>query len=250
MLLAIGFAQAETPRQIPAAPSLPVFVRDSDQRSLNVAPRTSTLGTARTIFANGCTGIATLDESRVASGILAVRINPSVFECGQPARILPFTPRTTGKLRVIMMLPDGSTESEVEMETVAAAHSTVNIDGMWYDPDTTGSGISFHHAAASDAVFGTWFLFAGAPAKGPKWYALQGMQWTAGGSLLVGMAYEVAAPTKPACAAGDDCPRLATSVLPVGSVGVSVLDANNLRVEAIDHYGRPAFVSFVKRLQF
>ena len=76
------------------------------------------------------------------------------------------------------------------------------------------------------------------------------MQWTAGGSLLVGTVYDVNATPHAACTAGDDCPRAAAGSRPAGSVGVTVLDANNLRVETIDHYGRQAFVSFVKRLQF
>lgn len=239
---------ADTPSQR-ATPSKPGFVRDTDQRSVVVAPRTSTPGTPRTIFANGCTGPAILDESGAATGRLVVNIFPNAFECGLPARIITYTPRTIGKLKVAMVLPDGRTESEAEMETVAVAHSTTNLDGMWYDPDTNGSGISFHHSTAGDTVFGTWFLFA-SPPGGAKWYSMQGMQWTAGGSLLVGTVYEVSATSQATCQAGDECPRVAASSRPVGAVGVTVLDANNLRVETIDHYGRQAFVSFVKRLQF
>jgi len=249
-MLAVTDVRADTPHRLPQSAAQSMFVRDTDERSLAVAPRTSTVGTARTIFANGCTGPATLDEGGATAGRLVVNVNPSAFDCGLPAKILTFTPRTIGKLRVIMVLPDGRAESEVEMETVAASHSTISLDGMWFDPDTNGSGISFHHAAASDVAFGTWFLFAGPPANATKWYSMQGMQWTAGGSLLAGTVYEVAAAARLSCTAGDDCPRLAAASLPVGSVGVTVLDANNLRIEAIDHYGRSAFVSFVKRLQF
>ena len=42
--------------------------------SIGVAPHVSTVGTARTLFANGCTGSVTLDESEVAiTGILILQ---------------------------------------------------------------------------------------------------------------------------------------------------------------------------------
>ena len=67
--------------------------------------------------------------------------------------------------------------------------------------------------------------------------------------MLVGIAYEGRTNNEnPACFAGDDCPRRAVELRAVGTVSVTVIDQNNLRVEALDQYGRTAFVSLLKRL--
>ena len=218
--------------------------------SIGVAPRTSAVGSPRTLFANGCTGPVTLDESEVATtGALVMRIVPQSLGCIEPTKTVTFIPRSISTQRVVMKLPDGSNVAEAIIETVAQAHSTVNLDGMWFEPTTNGSGISFHHSAGSDNTFGTWFLYGAANTFVTRWYSLQNMKWTQSGAVLVGLAYEATASGVPTCVVGDDCPRPA-AVRPVGSVTVSVIDESNVRVEAFDQYGRSAFVSQLKRLQF
>ena len=218
--------------------------------SIGVAPRTSALGSPRTLFANGCTGPVTLDESEVATtGALVMRIVPQSLGCIEPTRMVTYTPRSITTQRVVMKLPDGSIVAEALIETVALAPSSVNLDGMWFDPTSNGSGISFHHSVVSDNTFGTWFLYGTANTSVTRWYSLQNMKWTQSGAVLVGLAYEATASGVPTCVVGDDCPRPA-AVRPVGSVTVSVIDESNVRVEAFDQYGRSAFVSLLKRLQF
>jgi len=235
----------------PATTSVPRFTQAySDQTLLAVSPRTSTIGTPRTLFASGCTGNVVLDESAVGNGILVLRYTPAIAQCGQPPVTLSYTPRSVGRLRVLLQTGNGDTAAATEMETVTASHSLTNIDGMWYDPDTNGSGISFHHATGSDAVFGTWFMYGAQPTAGPRWFSLQNMQWQQGGVLLAGTAFQVSAQGRPACAAGDDCPRGASGSVPVGTVGFTLLDQNNARVEAFDWTGRSTFLSFLKRLSF
>lgn len=221
-----------------------------DQPSVTVAPRISTVGAPRTVFANGCTGPAVVDEAEVASGRLIVRINPTAFNCALSPGSLTYVPRTVGILTVRMISPDGRVVAETSMETAAAVRSTVNLDGMWFDPLTNGSGISFHHSSGPDSIFGNWFMYGAAPQGAPRWYSLQSMQWTSGGGVLVGTAYAAAAAAQPSCAAGDDCPRPAVLVGPAGSVSIAVIDSNSLRAEGIDRYGRVAFVSRLKRLEF
>ena len=215
--------------------------------SIGVAPRVSSVGAPRTLFANGCTGSVTLDESAVSTtGTLVLRSVPESIGCVESTRVLSYTPRNVGTLRVIMKMPDDSTAAEASLETVAGARSTVNLDGMWFDPATNGSGISFHHSAATDGVFGTWFMYG----SGTRWYSLQSMQWT-NARTLTGIAYEAKASNLQAlCAMGSECPRVATDLKPIGTVGVSVIDNDNLRIEAFDQYGRTAFISFLKRLAF
>ena len=215
--------------------------------SIVSAPRISTVGTARSIFVHGASGPVTFDESAIATtGTLVIRMTPAITGPLASPLMLTYTPRSIGTLRVSLRLSDGSA-AETQMETVAGARSTFNLDGMWFDPATNGSGISFHHAPASDVVFGTWFLYAAQP--NTRWYSLQSMQWMQGGTVLVGIAYEGRTNNvNPACLAGDDCPRPAVELRTVGTVSVTVIDQNNLRVEALDQYGRTAFVSLLKRL--
>lgn len=222
--------------------------------SIGVAPRISALGSPRSLLANGCTGPVSLDESAVAStGNLVMRMAPESIGCVERTVVLSYTPRSVGTLSVTMKKPDGTIVAEAQMETISAARSTVNLDGMWFDPATNGSGISFHHAAGNDVVFGTWFLYGSPtlqqPRPPPRWYSLQNLRWAQNGTLLVGIAYDGRANNvNPSCVSGDDCPRPAVELRTVGSVSVSVIDPNNLRIEAFDQYGRTAFVSLLKRL--
>lgn len=213
--------------------------------SASVAPRVSAVGAPRNIFINGCVGPGVIDDAAVATGTLVLRVTQYAIGCVQAPTILQYTPRNIGALRVVVMLSDGTVVAEAQMETVIGARATVNLDGMWFDAATDGSGISFHHSVSSDAVFGTWFLFGKR-----SWYSLQGMQWIQGGTTATGIAYEAAASPVATCVVGNDCPRAAANLMPVGSVVASVIDQNNLRVEAFDQYGRTAFVSSLKRLAF
>ena len=221
--------------------------------SINVVPRSSTLGTPRSIFVHGASGPVTFDESAIATtGTLVIRMTPETGGLLAVPQILTYTPRTLGNVRVMLKLLDGPA-AEAQMETVALARSTVNLDGMWFDPATNGSGVSFHHAASSDIVFGTWFLYGSPttqqPLPSPRWYSLQTMRWVQNGTQLVGIIYQGRAnDVNPSCISGDDCPRPAVELRVVGSVGVSVIDPNNLRIEAFDQYGRGAFVSSLQRL--
>lgn len=233
-----------------AASAFTTVLPDRFAFSIGVAPRVSTVGAPRSLFANGCTGSVTLDETAVATtGTLVMRSVPESVGCVERTVVVSYTPTSVGTLRVIMKIPDGSIVAEAPMETMARARSTVNLDGMWFDPATNGSGISFHHAVSTDTVFGTWFLYGASNTLVPRWYSLQNMQWTQGGTLLAGVAYEPAGSGSPLCVTGDDCPRPA-AIKQVGSVAISVIDQDNLRVESFDQYGRSAFVSSLKRLSF
>ena len=179
-------------------------------------------------------------------------MTPEIIGFLASPQILTYTPRTVGNLRVTLKLLDGTT-ADTQIETVALARSTVNLDGMWFDPATNGSGISFHHAVGSDVIFGTWFLYGSAttqqPLPSPRWYSLQNLRWVQGGTSLVGLVYDGRANNvNPSCVSGDDCPRPAVELRAVGSISISVIDSNNLRIEAVDQYGRSAFVSSLRRL--
>ena len=120
--------------------------------STNAVPRTSALGTPRSIFVHGASGSVTFDESAIATtGTLVIRMTPEIIGLLASPQILTYTSRTVGNLRVTLKLLDGTT-ADTQMETVPFGRSPVNLDGMWFDPATNGSGVSFHHAASSDVV--------------------------------------------------------------------------------------------------
>ncbi len=215
--------------------------------SIFVAPSIFSVAMPRSISVFGASGPVTIDESAIATtGTLVIRMTPEIIGLtAQPPQIITYTPQKAGALRVVLVLPDGTT-TEAPMQTVASARSTINLDGMWFDPATNGSGISFSHSANSDAVFGTWFMFGFLTSS---WYSLQSIRWMQDGTSLVGTAFEATASEPGTCPFNYYCPRPAT-LNPIGTVTVSVVDQNNLRVEAFDQYGRSAFVSLLKRLAF
>ena len=226
-----------------AAPAFSKARPDGLTFSILITPRIFTVGMPRSIAIYGASGPVAFDESAITTtGTLVIRMTPEIIGLLAQPQVVTYTPRNSGTLRVILRLADG-TSADAQMETVARGYSTVNLDGMWFDPATNGSGIAFNHSPGSDGVLGTWFMYGFG-----SWYSLQSMRWLEGGTSLVGIAYEATASAPGACV-GNYCPRPA-ALSPVGTVSVSVVDQNNLRVETFDQYGRPAFVSLLKRLAF
>ncbi len=152
---------------------------DRNVFSIVVSPRTFTPGTPRIISIFGATtsGPVTIDESALATtGTLILRVTPEFVGRTLEPMVVTYTPRSIGTLRVTLNLPDGSA-AEASIESIAAGgRSTVNLDGMWFDPTSNGSGISFHHSTATDGVFGTWFMYGRSLTFVPRWYSLQNMQ--------------------------------------------------------------------------
>lgn len=247
-LLAIsGHSSGQNTGSPPLPPSLSSLASAGPTYfSLGAIPRVSTVGTSRTVFASGCTGPLLFDTQFSTPSRVVLRINPGIAYCASPAATFTFSPAQAGVVQVRMLLPDQTIAATVEIESVSAARSQVNLDGMWFDPETNGSGISFYHAAASDSVFGTWFMFGSA--GGTRWYSLQSLKWIFDGKSLVGTVYQVNAPGKATCLAGDDCPRKAGPVAIAGSVALVVIDQNNLQIDAFSPFGQRVFSSRVRRL--
>ncbi|MBL8522394.1 MAG: hypothetical protein JNN20_01775 [Betaproteobacteria bacterium] len=222
---------------------------------INVVPRSAPAGTPRTIVVAGsCPNRFVLDES--VAGTLAVRLQPD-GTCPPgpiPTGSVSYTTNAVGTLRVVLQFPsDPAVVAETTMVTTAGSRSrsNFNMSGMWYDPATDGSGISFHHNSTTDSVFGTWFMYGltTAPRPGSRWFSLQGMQWVDNGSALEGLALEATARSAQ-CELARSCPRGADSIGYRGRVRVSLTDANNARIEAFDVFGTSVFVSNLKRLVF
>jgi hypothetical protein len=218
--------------------------------TLSVGPRTAALGASRILFVTACSGAPVIDESQLSSGRLIVRIAPSFIFCGAPELNVAYVPKSAGALKVQLVDEANNLLYEASMDTVAPSRSLLNVDGMWADPATNGSGVAVHHAAASDTAFGTWFLFDALPAGGTRWLSFQGTSWINGGRTLVGLAYEVGGNALVACPVGDDCPRPAANARPVGYLAMQPLEPGKAFIEAYDRYGRVAFTSRLDKLQF
>lgn len=86
--------------------------------------------------------------------------------------------------------------------------------GMWWKPEESGWGLALHQSAASDALFGAWFVY-GEDGQ-PEWFTLQGGQWTSA-TRWAGPVYRT---TGPFFAGPDYDPRLVL----VQAAGHAVLD--------------------------
>ena len=87
------------------------------------------------------------------------------------------------------------TPSEITIQTVPPTTPSVvskfDVNGMWFDAATNGSGIALHHRrSTTDRVFGTWFLFP-TSYNGSSWLSLQSATWQQDGSVLEGLLYVV-----------------------------------------------------------
>jgi hypothetical protein len=233
-----------------AALSKPLLIGIAgSQNAIGVLPAASVPGIQRVIVTQGCIGLGVIDESQLASGRLIVRAPAGLSFCGAGPQRTFYTPRGIGSVQVVLLDQEGVYLGESRIDTLLPAHSQVNINGMWFDPETNGSGISFHHSQTSDGVFGTWFLFSAGGNGGPRWLSLQSVRWMNAGITATGLAVD-ARPTGAACATGDDCPRAAGSPVVQGSISLQVIDANNLFIQGHDSLGRLAFTSYLRRLAF
>lgn len=219
---------------------------------VTVVPKSAPIGTPRTIIvAGGCPAALKRDES--TAGVLKLRVIDFTCPLGLvPTAFLPYTAQTEGALAVKLYFYDGNdVASETSMTTTAGArpHSSTDISGMWYDPATSGSGISFHHNPASDAVFGTWFMFgtAGNSSFRSRWFSLQAMQWVSS-NVLEGIALESAS-TSTTCLASNSCPLIAGKPGARGIVRFTLTGGNEAKIEAFDLFGVELFTSNLTRIR-
>ena len=149
-------------------------------------------------FVPGCPGVdLSVDTSSMDStGLVAIRakrrtgiICPSVPMSPVYARFeFEFTPTKEGALTIHS--DAGGLDFTIQTVSDAMA-SKFDVNGMWFDTSTNGSGIALHHSRGkSDVAFGTWFLFSNTTGA-PRWYTLQTTYWAQDGSALEGLLYTV-----------------------------------------------------------
>lgn len=154
------------------------------------------------------------------------------------------TPGMAGVVKISYSDASG-TALETTMTTTPVGNATprFDINGMWYDTASDGSGISMHQAANNgSATLGTWFMFDKQGAT--RWYSLQASSWIAA-DTLEGVFIEASAP----CAAGMACPAKADVLTPTYIFRIVFQSATVATAEVHGAGGALLFKSDLRRLQ-
>ncbi len=256
-LLTMPLAHAQNTSAPPA--NAPIFV---------VTPFSAPALTPRNIVVSGqwpdsCAPVAATFDTLLAtdfSMIVLRLIQPQTLApCAQvrtPYRFeLAYTPQQTGILRVLITSAAGrpATESRIVTTPADVTRSAGNISGVWFDPTTNGSGVTFVHGYInSDVVFVTWYLY---DANGnPRWLSMQNSVWREGGTVLEADLLQTQA-LAPECAPLRACPAVSGPARTIGRVKVTFVGIGigsdvgaQGKIEAVGIDGVPLFSSNLIRL--
>jgi hypothetical protein len=227
--------------------------------SLDVSPVVAAPGVPRTLtirFVAGCNlGAAVVGQPNPRNRTVSVRLNLShAMQCDALMLLtatVQVTPDAEGDLRVLVVTSDGTLFGETIIRTRAPAsnRSQVDLTGMWYDPSTVGSGLTFMHASTgSDQVFGTWYLYDNQ--GNPRWFTIQGVQWTAGGTVATGTLYETGANSVVCLPPFTGCPVALATIGPRGFVSIIIDGPNSARITAVTSNGGATISSNLIRSVF
>jgi hypothetical protein len=256
-----AFATSVPPPPAPASVSvLPLFDAPSKPRKIVVSGS----------WADSCGPIGvSLDSSDTSqTGILVIRatFNPVGPICAQVAANyrfeLDYTPKDESVYRVVVTSAEGQLRGEGYVITTADAkvRSAVDVSGVWFDPATNGSGLTFRQRFRfDDATFGTWYLYDQAGA--PRWYSIQNVVWNADGRSFEGQLLETRSPAGACPQPGTPCPVASTVVNRTGTVKMTLTGDefaadNSLRMKleafspAVSSNNTPLFSSNVRKIAF
>ncbi len=215
----------------------PAFATLPPPATINVAvtvtPPVAAPGVARTIklayeIVSGCIVVSSfaLDTAETTqTGFLVIKplflVEPTCPAPGKYERSFTYTPTAEGVVRVLF--PGLTRGAGVETRVITAAagktRSVVDISGLWYDPASNGSGLTFVHSFyGNDVAFGTWYLYD--QTGSARWYSIQNTVWKENGSVLEGDLLESRAGS--GCLPPLPCPIASNQVVPVGTVKLSI----------------------------
>lgn len=153
-----------------------------------------------------------------------------------------YTPQEEGDLRVMVVYNFGSNSGSYFGETVLRTRADISkrsqydLTGMWYDPATNGSGVTFvHGATGNDTVFGTWYVYDNA--GNPRWYTIQNVQWNTGGMEAQGQLYETRANSIVCVPPYTGCPVALALASAAGVVSIVMQGPNSARITAVNAAG-------------
>lgn len=249
-----------------AAPSAYSALSAVPTQLFSVYPAVGYVGQARTLFLTTTRGVCdaryeyTLDTTSLATrSLIVLRSTRIEVPCPQPTSLtvsertdFTFTLTRTGPVSVSWDLggPD------LVIQTLAARiPSRHDVNGMWFDAASNGSGISIHHRrTTSDNAFGTWFMFGND--GNARWYSLQSANWQQDGSVLEGLLIGA----EGTCARADLLACPATGSVPRGSgntyavapavVRITFQSATRAKADVLTLGGNLLFSSELTRLAF
>ncbi len=239
-------------------PGLAVMERVSQ---ITVTPAVADIGVAREIKVsgnwNGCAPVGAslggyflfIPTTRIVRMILPQTFAPCPFGMAY-SQSTTYTPAERGKTRILVLNADGEYLGETQVDTRAANdhRPAFNITGMWYDPQSNGSGLTFIHSRGNDnAVFGTWYVYD-ATGK-PRWYTIQNAEWKGQGRVMEGFLYETAGVANCPLPFIHGCPANIGLLTNIGRARVTLTGDNSARVEALTTGGVVIFSSNVIRAE-
>jgi len=226
---------------------------------ITVTPAVADIGIAREINVsghwNGCAPVGVslggyflfIPTTRIVRMILPQTFAPCPLGMAY-SQSTSYTPVERGKTRILVLNADGEYLGETQVDTRAANdhRPAFNITGMWYDPQSNGSGLTFVHSRSNDnAVFGTWYVYDAAGK--PRWYTIQNAEWKGQGRVMEGLLYETAGVARCPLPFNNGCPASIGSLTNIGRARVTLTGDNSARVEALTAEGVLVFSSNVIR---
>lgn len=201
------------------------------------APNVARLITLRALWGQGCPfPTLSVDTTYVElASILIIRaqqvIPPLPIRCTDilvPIQLeISYTPTAANVLKIVVesYFTVLRLEGNLITSDSSAVRSLRDVSGLWFDSAKSGSGLFLQHGFnRSDTVFGSLYLYDQQGAT--RWYSIQNGRWLPSGDLEATL-FESRAPN--GCASGPlNCPAPATINRTVGTVTISVSDANTL----------------------
>lgn len=234
--------------------------------SIDIVPAVAAAGVARKLsislpWPSGClpTGATVVGGSEIArKRTLTIRLDGNlqdIARCGDMIvtyrASVSVTPDAEGDLRALLVMNDGVYLGETTLHTRAANsdRSQYDLTGMWYDPATFGSGLTFVHGfTRDDVVFGTWYVYDAQGA--PRWYTIQYVQWKAGGWEAEGQIYETSANSVVCLPPLIGCPVMFATVMTQARARIIMRGPHSAQIQALAPGGAVLFASNIIRSIF
>lgn len=240
----------------------PILVFPERVSQVTVIPAVADVGVAREIRITGTwAGCAPVGAKVAGAGV--VHRSTLVVQLVLPMTLLPcpltfqpytvtttYTPAERGIVKLLVLNIDGDFLREALLDTRAASdhRSAFNLTGMWYDPQSNGSGLTFVHSRLNDnAVFGTWYVYDSSGK--PRWYTIQDAAWKSQGRVMEGWLYQTSAVANCSLLFIYGCPASIDLLVVVGRARVTITGNGTATVEALTTGGTVIFSSNVIRAE-
>jgi len=226
---------------------------------VEVAPAVAGPGVARKItisLVTGCLPQATVVGAEIGrKRTLSIRLDqPTPFFCDAFSRYtvaVTYTPQAEGDVKLLVVTNLGAYVGETTIHTRAANsdRSQFDLTGMWYDPATYGSGLTFIHGfTRDDVLFGTWYVYDAAGA--PRWYTIQSVVWKARGQEAEGLIYETTGNSVNCLPPLSACPVTYATVAPRARARIVMQGPNSALIQALTSGDAVLFTSNIIRSIF